>query len=1198
MGKKLREEDILLNIIVNGDNGKKEMLKLEVQARDLQNGIKKLEAQERKLRREGKQNTQEFKNVGAALREKNQMLQITTARITELRKGMDISKMSVVDLRREISRLTKLKNLTIPGSKESRQFDDRLKKLQKRYKEVIGSNKQVGFSVRNLANKFNHYFGLIAAGAATVVGAIQGIRKSIEDFTILDDKIADVRRTTGLTAKEAGKLVEALKIENFDSRTDLVELLGLAQIGGKLGQKGVENLERFVKANDALIVGLGDDLGDSETAVREVGKLVEIFSITDEFPIDEAIIKTGSLVNSLGMNSTAMESRIIDFMKRTSGLSKTFNIAIEDTAGLAATVDFLGNSVETAGTTFNQILPKMFKDTETFARIAGMSLEDFTDLLNNDVNEAFIRVLEGVKGSDGSLQALVERMGDLGTDGARVTSVISSLANNTDKLRKEQEFARKEFELGNSVLEEYALKNENSAAQLAKARKRMQEIRVELGEKLMPAMTFSTSAMSWFLKLLKLLIDFGEKYGRELVVLTTIIATYTIGVKALNFQFAQSTVLIKAQIFWSKSLRAATLLSAAAQAIFTGNVTRARAAMAMFNKTVGLNPLMLLVSVLAAVGVALILYSKRISAAEAAQKSLRDVELEAKKAIIDEKLALEEKLRIARDETESLENRKKAVEDLRELAPDYLGDLELETINTNKAKEATDLYIESLLKKARVEAAQAKLRKLAERELELETKGAGPSFLQKTGIGLLNQVAPGAAARVAGNQSISNFDEEKKRLETEQKALLEFIKENRVPISLINDPDDPSGGSTPDQEAIQKHYNMVVQGLERGNQLIIEKLRKQLLARKITQQQFNQELKELELAVLMAKKEAMQQAGMDTLAIEQQIKDKSFALEMASFNASEELILKEIDARAKLTDAIKEGVEEEKRALRDKVLAQSQALAETLYIKGEEISATEAAFRASTQAAAASAESAIEQAQTIQEAGAAVINMTREIIKAKLAQIVAEQMLKVLVKVPFPFNLAASAVAVGAVKMLFNKLIPAFGTGSGGASKSKESRPRLPGLEDGGFLDVTRQQDGKRFRAQNRGAARGFFNRPSFLVSENGEEFVANASAVNNPLVKPVLDIIDTAQKNGTINSLNLLNRLTEARSVQAQGFEAGGFNSRQANSNNMELVAMVAQMAGAIDKLNRKLDKPLQVGAWSFAERVKELEEAKGPKI
>ena len=80
----------------------------------------------------------------------------------------------------------------------------------------------------------------------------------------------------------------------------------------------------------------------------------------------------------------------------------------------------------------------------------------------------------------------------------------------------------------------------------------------------------------------------------------------------------------------------------------------------------------------------------------------------------------------------------------------------------------------------------------------------------------------------------------------------------------------------------------------------------------------------------------------------------------------------------------------------------------------------------------------------------------------------------------------------------------------------------LPGAESGGFINVVRSQDGRHFKAKDDPDRRGYIDRPTVITGESGREFVVNDEAVSNPTVKPVLDVIDAAQQNGTVGRLDL----------------------------------------------------------------------------
>jgi len=108
---------------------------------------------------------------------------------------------------------------------------------------------------------------------------------------------------------------------------------------------------------------------------------------------------------------------------------------------------------------------------------------------------------------------------------------------------------------------------------------------------------------------------------------------------------------------------------------------------------------------------------------------------------------------------------------------------------------------------------------------------------------------------------------------------------------------------------------------------------------------------------------------------------------------------------------------------------------------------------------------------------------------------------------------------------------------------------RVPGKESGGYINVTRSQDGKKFNAEYSPSRRGFIDRPTVIVGEGpagmSREWVASNAAVMNPTVSPILNVIDKAQQAGTIRSLNL-NRYIQARML---GRESGGSVGTTASS-------------------------------------------------
>lgn len=114
-------------------------------------------------------------------------------------------------------------------------------------------------------------------------------------------------------------------------------------------------------------------------------------------------------------------------------------------------------------------------------------------------------------------------------------------------------------------------------------------------------------------------------------------------------------------------------------------------------------------------------------------------------------------------------------------------------------------------------------------------------------------------------------------------------------------------------------------------------------------------------------------------------------------------------------------------------------------------------------------------------------------------------------------------------------------SGAGGSAAASGARVAT-GLESGGSIDVERKQDGKMFHADYDPDKRGFIDKPTVIVGEGGyghsKEWVASNAAVENPTIAPFIDIIDRAQRAGTIRTLDMNKFLIQ----QAQGRASGGY--------------------------------------------------------
>jgi hypothetical protein len=383
---------------------------------------------------------------------------------------------------------------------------------------------------------------------------------------------------------------------------------------------------------------------------------------------------------------------------------------------------------------------------------------------------------------------------------------VQILINNVGELKKYETAVTGT----NVAIEQAAINTDNNNAKLAQAKNRLNVMSIELGEKLAPALTISTNGLSYMIKGLSATISFFNEFKGVIIPAVTAIVSYGLAVKVAamweernNAAKGAGLVLSKLKVFWHAAERGALLLTAAAQALLTGNIGRATAAMRVFNAVTKLNPYALIASLIIAAGTALVMYTRRLSEAEIAQKAVNDVNLEAKKSIVEEKIKLESLLDIAKNEKLSKEERLKAIRALNAISPQYLGNLTLESINTDNAKKSVDEYVESLLQKARVQAAQEKLAEIEKERLDQLASGEdkATSFWQKIGASMASNGDAMVYQRLLETQSTENATKANDIYLAKVKAVKDIIGQDAPAV--------PTGNSTGTENEIKAGQDLI-----------------------------------------------------------------------------------------------------------------------------------------------------------------------------------------------------------------------------------------------------------------------------------------------------------------------------------------------------------------------------------------------------
>lgn len=600
-----------------------------------------------------------------------------------------------------------------------------IKRVKAEIKSVDAEFKEHQSLIGRLNGTINNWGMSIASAVAAFTGLTMAGRQAVQAYAEMEAEMANVRKYTGMTAEEVEHLNEAFK--GMDTRTAREDLNRLAQEAGRLGLQTEEDVLGFVKAADVINVAL-DDLGEGATLT--LSKLTDIFGDKQALGVEQSLLSVGSVINELSQNCTASAPYLANFAQRLAGVGKQANMTIPQIMGFAAVLDSQGQAVEMSATALSQLIMKLFKDPAKIAKATGMELKKFSEVLKKDTNEALIMLLEQLS-KLGDINVLAPVFADMGTDGARASGVIAALAGNVEEVKKQQLEANKAYKEGTSVTKEFNVQNNTVQAGLDKAKKRFNEMAVELGQQLAPAMRYAITGTSAFMRVLSMLVTFITQHKALVASLAGAIAAYTIAVKASTIAHTLWNGAVKVTQVLMGTVKVAVIAVKVAYYTLTDQLRKADVAQKALNRTMKANPAGIAMAVLSLfIGVLLDFISTtenaRKKTAEAKKelnewkKSITDIDKASADYASNEKTRLESLYKAATDETAARKDRLKAVKDLQDLYPQIFSNFSAEAIMAGEAKDAYDKLSLSIIANARARAAADKIYENEKEILELE----------------------------------------------------------------------------------------------------------------------------------------------------------------------------------------------------------------------------------------------------------------------------------------------------------------------------------------------------------------------------------------------------------------------------------------------------------------------------------------------
>lgn len=1145
-------EKATVELQVNGEQARKEMQLMEQHALSLKARI--VEAQNAGDTKKVKQLQKELKETNTALRAMRDNARYIDAAMNNI--GLATPK----ELRRLLKDIdAKLNSGHIArGSEEWKKYQAQLKLVNAEIRKVNDEIKETEGWLTRFNNRFAKWGALAASGIAAITGISMTLNKMRKDRDDKEASAANLKALTGL---------DDVSIQWLARQTEILST-SMHKSGLRVTQSSKEILEAYM-----LVGSAKPDLLGNKEALNAVTIEAMRLSKAAKMDLKEAVDAVTLSMNQYGASS----EKAADYANVMAAGSKYGSAAVQS---ITAAVTKAGVSASTANVPIEQLVGSI----ETLAEkgivneVAGTGLKMFFLRLQTGADETNPKIV--------GLQTALKNLQKLSTEeimkrfGAETYTVAQTLIDGADKV----EYYTKAVTGTNVAMEQAAINSETNEARLAQLKNKIRETGIELMEKLNPSLNMLTGWTTKLLSMAPALIDWLVKYKGALAS-TCVTLLALIAYKKADVAWA------KLQVVWNEKI-VASLLS--------------------LGKFVKANPYAFLAVGVAALIGRLIDLKREQNRVTESQKSMLRISNDLNDKYGEQESKIRLLTNVIHNQNFSYDERRRCIDELKKIVPGYNGMLNEEGKLMNDNTGAIKDYLVQLEKQIKLEAAreelaglyqeQRKTEKLKRKQQE-EVKRANANFnsaqfmasARTTNLGTQGTRALAKATDASTQQARSQLtiaNQELNKTQARLDQLNQAIKDvnaeiaaSDIQLDVVKNDDKKNGGGTltegerskAKKDALvkeekeyfselahlkqlyidsdlmtQEEYARLVEDLEMqhlNRQLDIagmepdeiEKINQKILDAQIKfkercRQEDDKEYKEAQQRALTAREKRYQldieaaaryhyqnlTSEEDYLRLLSDLEYGYYSDMLANYQLTEQQkadFQKQINANRLKEDEReyqkRKEAQDKERALAQKYTDMAKGIAEDYgQTLGEMIANGELTMKSFLRETLLMAVDALEK----------VIEIAAVEITAKNAAATA----------PLSFiGIAKAAAQIAAIKVAFAAVKGMIGN-----------------FYTGGFTGS------------------GEWDRPQGIVHSN--EFVANRFAVANPAIRPVLNLIDHAQRTNTVGSLTASDVSAVVAPSAVVPVSEGGTEV------DLELYRLVVECTETMKKVKSRLQEPL----------------------
>ena len=556
------------------------------------------------------------------------------------------------------------------NTKEQRKIQSELSNTRKKYGQIVTELKKYNQGQERsikTTRQFTRVLGALGlAGGITLV--VRGFKDMIGIFSGFEKQMAKVRAISRATNEEFSLLVDDAKRLGESTEKTASQVGELQLAFAKLGF----TTSQIIAATEAtldLATATDEDLAQSALVAA---KTIKGFNLSAE----ETTRVTD--VMALAFSSSALNLNAFqDAMKTVAPVALAVNSTLESTTAVLSALVDAGLDASTAGTSLRNI----FIELET----QGLSWDEAMQQVRDSTNK--VKTATELFGKRASTAALI-----IANNSEKIDTLTVSYENAAGSAKVMADIMR-----------------DTLTGDVDRATSAIQGMVIEIGEKLTPILRSIVRGFTFFIS------NIGA-FIKVILIATSAIVSYRLAIKLSTLLTNQSTkativktLVEKISAIGQKALRAALLLTAGAQALLTGNIKRATIAMRLFTKVTKLNPLGLLLGLLASAVTAFLAFRDSTDEASKSQDEFTGKHKDFLEQLAQEQAQLETLFDAVKTAKEGTEERSVAITEINRLYGEYLPNLLTEASTLEEIADAQDIANKALLQNLAIKSRQTEI---------------------------------------------------------------------------------------------------------------------------------------------------------------------------------------------------------------------------------------------------------------------------------------------------------------------------------------------------------------------------------------------------------------------------------------------------------------------------------------------------------